>query len=138
MTSVSQLTSTQPDASTQAQGSSKGTLGKDDFLKLFVAQLQNQDPSSPMDTGAQMAQMAQFSSVEALTNLTTQQTAMAKSMAQSQAVGLIGRTVSWIDTQGNTQSGVVQSVSTSKDGSTTLTTVDGASGIDPSTISTVA
>jgi flagellar basal-body rod modification protein FlgD len=138
MTSVSQLTSAQPDASTQAQGSNKGTLGKDDFLKLFVAQLQNQDPSSPMDTGAQMAQMAQFSSVEALTNLTTQQTAMAKSMAQSQAVGLIGRTVSWIDTQGNTQSGVVQSVSTSKDGSTTLTTVDGASGIDPSTISTVA
>lgn len=138
MTSVSDVTNATIDAATQAKNSSKGQLGKDDFLKLFVAQLQNQDPSSPMDTSAQMAQLAQFSSVEALTNLTTQQTAMAKTMATASAVGLIGRTVSWIDTQGATQTGVVQSVATAKDGSTTLTTVDGATGIDPSAISTVA
>ena len=47
----------------------KNTLGKDDFLKLFVSQIQNQDPLDPKD-GAEMAsQLAQFNSLEQMLNM---------------------------------------------------------------------
>lgn len=44
-------------------------IGKDDFLRLFVTKLRHQDPLSPMDDGAFIAQLAEFSSLEQLTNL---------------------------------------------------------------------
>ena len=47
------------------------SLGRDDFLKLLVAQLKNQDPSNPMDGKDMAAQLAQFSSVEQLLKLNT-------------------------------------------------------------------
>jgi len=47
----------------------KNTLDKDSFLRLLTTQLQKQDPLSPMDSNAFVAQLAQFSSVEALENM---------------------------------------------------------------------
>jgi len=65
-----------------------GTLDKDAFLKLLVAQLQHQDPTNPMDDKDLAAQLAQFTSVEQLSNLNT---AMATQTAASQMATLVGQ-----------------------------------------------
>src|SRR5215208_6060057 len=77
-------------------------LDKDGFLKLFVAQLQHQDPSSPMDTNDSMQQMSSFSMVEQITNMASQSTKIAESLSASNAVGLIAGT-SGIDPTSITQ-----------------------------------
>ena len=57
-------------AVTQTTGTTpKTSLNMDDFLKLMVAQLQNQDMNNTADTSQYTAQMAQFSMVQALTEL---------------------------------------------------------------------
>ena len=121
---------------TQADGNPKATLGKDDFLKLFVAQMQHQDPMSPMDNNAMVQQMSAISSVEQLTNLSAANDKMAAQLAQSGALGLIGRSVTWTAADGTSNSGTVDKV-TVTDGAPTLT-VSGTPGVDPSTITQVA
>lgn len=69
-------------------------LGKDAFLKLMMAQMQNQDPLSPMDNTQMVAQMAQFTSVEQLTNISEQLEKMGESLGN--ASGLIGKEVTWV------------------------------------------
>jgi flagellar basal-body rod modification protein FlgD len=113
------------------------TLDKDGFLKMFVAQMQNQDPSSSQDPNQSTQEMATFSMVEQITNLVTQEQGVAQQLGTINAVGLIGRTVSYTDTSGNLQSGVVNSVSTTSAGASTLT-VDGQTGVDPTSITQVA
>jgi flagellar basal-body rod modification protein FlgD len=112
------------------------TLDKDGFLKMFVAQMQNQDPSSSQDPNQSTQQMAMFSMVEQMTNLVMQEQSVSQQLGTQSAVGLIGRTVSYTDTDGNLQSGKVDSVQSAK-GATTIT-VDGQTGIDPTSILQVA
>src|ERR671912_702627 len=81
----------------------KTTIDKDGFLKLFVAQLQHQDPTAPMDTADSMQQMSSFSMVEQITNMAAQNTKIADSLSASNAVGLIGRTVTYVDADKATQ-----------------------------------
>lgn len=61
-------------------------LGKDDFLKILVTQLQNQDPTSPMEDTNYIAQLAQFSSLEQMQSLNS-------SFTFGQAYSLIGKNV---------------------------------------------
>ncbi|MBA4374104.1 MAG: hypothetical protein C0402_14730 [Thermodesulfovibrio sp.] len=75
-------------------------LGKDEFLKLFTSQLKYQDPLKPLDSTEFTAQLAQFSSLEQLYNLSSgmQQLATAQQQVNSaSAVGLIGRTIKTAD-----------------------------------------
>jgi flagellar basal-body rod modification protein FlgD len=113
-----------------------GSLGKDQFLKLFVAQLQHQDPMNPMNDSEFMAQMASFSTLEQVTNLASANQQMAASMASNSAVGLIGRTVTYVDANDQIHTGKVDKVTTA--GGKPLLTVDGVDGVDPSTITQVA
>lgn len=70
-------------------------LGKDDFLKLLITQLKNQDPTNPMDNKDMIAQQAQFSSLEQITNMNTSLTslvALLKTNTQG-FVGYLGKNV---------------------------------------------
>ena len=68
-------------------------LGKDDFLKLLMAQMTNQDPTSPMENTEFIAQMAQFTSLEQMTNMSQNFDKMASLINSSEAQSMIGRTV---------------------------------------------
>ena len=68
-------------------------LGKDDFLKLLLTQLSHQDPTSPMDNNEFIAQMAQFSSLEQINNMSTSFSKMAALLNSSDAVNTIGKEV---------------------------------------------
>ncbi|HWJ80380.1 MAG TPA: flagellar hook assembly protein FlgD [Niallia sp.] len=83
-------------ASTQNTGSS--SLGKDDFLKILVTQLQNQDPTSPMEDKEFIAQMAQFSSLEQMQNLNTTMSNFITLQTQANLISygqFIGQEVNW-------------------------------------------
>ncbi len=85
-----------------SSASQPNVLGKDDFLKLLVTQLQYQDPLSPMESTAFTAQLAQFSSLEQLNNVNENLQYLQlyqASLNNSQAVSFIGKTV---DAVGNT------------------------------------
>jgi flagellar basal-body rod modification protein FlgD len=116
--------------------SSNGELGKDDFLKLFVAQLQHQDPMNPMNDQDMMGQMASFSQLEQITNMAAANQQIATSLSSTSAVGLIGRTVTYVDKDKLSHTGTVEKV-TVTDGKPFLT-VAGTDGVDPATITQVA
>lgn len=77
-------------------------LGKNEFLNILMAQLANQDPMEPLKDQEFVAQLAQFSSLEQMTN-------MYSSMAQQQAYAMIGKYVVAED-KGETYTGKVESV----------------------------
>jgi len=75
--------------------SGSSVMGKDQFLKILITQLQNQDPMQPMEDKEFIAQMAQFTSVEQLMNISTQLTALNQSLGS--ASSLIGKDITWTD-----------------------------------------
>ncbi|HWL26867.1 MAG TPA: flagellar hook assembly protein FlgD [Ureibacillus sp.] len=85
-------------------------LGKDAFLQLLVTQLQHQDPTAPMDNAEYISQLAQFSSLEQMQNMTKAMENILESQHQTQLMNyttFIGREVEWhelsdeLDEQGN-------------------------------------
>ncbi len=111
MTTVSGVTGT----TTNQTGSTSGTsstssadqFDENTFLKLLVAQLQYQDPENPADATQFMSQTAQFAMVEKLSSLATINQQMVTETQSQTAASLVGRTVSWTDSSGTAQSGVV-------------------------------
>jgi len=111
---------TQAVQSTQATTQSNQTtsagsiMGKDDFLKLLVAKLSNQDPMNPVQDEDFAAQLAQFSSLEQLSNMNQNLTQdiqwnylLSQTISNTMATSLIGRTVRadssqvYLDTNGS-------------------------------------
>lgn len=75
----------------------KNELGKDDFLKILLTQLQHQDPTKPMEDREFVAQMAQFSSLEQMSNMSREFAKMQNVVASNQAISLIGKTAQVTD-----------------------------------------
>ena len=82
-------------------------LGKDAFLKLLVAQLKYQNPMNPTDSSQFLAQTAQFTMVEKLTDIADAITQNAAMERLTGAAHLIGREVTYLDQNGTAQTGVV-------------------------------
>lgn len=91
------------------------TLDKDAFLQLFIAQLKNQDPMSPQDSNDFMAQMAQFSILEQLTNLNKEIAELKQFQEISEASTLLGRQVT-VQNGEETVSGQVEKVTFGSEG----------------------
>lgn len=73
-----------------------GTLNQNDFLKLMTAQMQNQDPFNPVDNTQMVAQMAQFSSLAGITEMSTTMKSIADKLnttSASDALSYVGKTV---------------------------------------------
>jgi flagellar basal-body rod modification protein FlgD len=97
-------------------GASKSVGDQDTFLKLLVAQLKYQDPSNPADSTQFLAQTAQFTQVEKLGQI-------ADMMQAQQLIGasaLVGRSVTYQDANGMTQTGIVTKTKLNGDSEPTL------------------
>lgn len=87
-----------PTETVKRQTSNNDSLGKDAFLKILFAQLQNQDPLSPMDDKEFIGQMATFSSLEQLTNMNQTLEKFVESASQANLIAFsefVGKEVTW-------------------------------------------
>ncbi|KAA0966510.1 flagellar hook assembly protein FlgD [Sporosarcina sp. ANT_H38] len=131
-----------------------GTLGKDDFMKLLITQLQNQDPTNPMKDNEFIAQMAQFSSLEQTMNLAKSFDKFAEVQNQTQLIqynNFVGKDVKWhelkLDDSGNPvvgedgnsviNEGVNQIVSLKYDNGSVIFIMDDGKELTPGNISEV-
>ncbi|MBN1649377.1 MAG: flagellar hook assembly protein FlgD [Spirochaetales bacterium] len=94
----------------------QNVLDKDDFLKILIEQLSNQDPTNPMEDKEFIAQMAQFSTLEQMTNMAGGFTQLAENMkgvsmllSAGQALNMLGREVQ-IQTEAGMVNGRVSEV----------------------------
>ena len=122
-TSVSTVSSTTASALSEAvsstTSSSSSLISQDTFLKLLVTQLKNQDPLSPQDSSQFVSQLASFSSLEQMTSMNS----TLETVLETSITGVIGKTVTLVDSNGNKVSGSVTGIVYYADGP--AVTVDG-------------
>ncbi|MCM2291384.1 flagellar hook assembly protein FlgD [Allorhizobium sp. BGMRC 0089] len=123
-TSSTSSTYTNPWANASSTSdSADATMNYNDFLQLLIAQMQNQDPTDPMNASDQISQLATFSQVEQSIKTNTLLRSMLQAEALTKAGSLVGTTVTSSD---STSTGVVSSVKVNDD-SVSLTTSNGDS-----------
>ena len=109
-------------ASRTSTAAASATVDYNSFLKLLVAELQNQDPTNPTDPTHYMSQLATFSAVGQTVQTNTKLDTLLTSSALTQAETTVGRTVTSAD---GTVSGVVKSVAVGSGGTATATLAGG-------------
>lgn len=96
--------------------SSGSNLGKDEFLKILMTQLQNQDPLNPMEDKEFISQMANFSSLEQITNMNSLMQKFLDTQKTTDSIlkysEMIGKSIEWLDSgaEGAVQTGVVKAI----------------------------
>ena len=98
---------------TQGPAARPEQFGKDTFMKLLVAQLRYQDPTSPTDGAEFLAQTAQFTVVEKLEELAKTNAELLAAERLTTATSLIGRHVTYTNSEGTEATGVVTATRTS-------------------------
>src|SRR3954465_514581 len=109
MTSTNPISQAASNTTAQPRSTAQ-TLGKDDFLKLLVGQLQHPDPLAPWDDQQWIGQMAAFSQLEQVSNTAATTQKIVDTLNMNGTLSLIGRTVTYLDEAGASHSGVVQTV----------------------------
>lgn len=110
MSAVGATSAITGDSSTGVLGTGSDLLGKQEFLKILVTQLRNQDPLNPVEDKEFIGQMAQLSTLEATTNLGTEVKGLVLAQQQMQSMLLVGRTVEFVDESGVSSHGAVSGV----------------------------
>jgi len=112
MAAIGDISQLQNNTSAATETKPGSQLGQDEFLKLMTTQLQNQDPFEPMDNGEFLSQIAQFGTVNGITDLKDSFSGFANSMQSNQALqaaNLIGHGVlAETDTGLLTSNGIMQ------------------------------
>ncbi|MEE7457031.1 flagellar basal body rod modification protein [Methylorubrum populi] len=113
VTATGASTGTTTGAAAKAATSVASKMNADTFLQLLMAQLQNQDPTKPMDSTEYVGQLASFSQVEQATKTNQKLDSLLASSFLNQADAIIGRTLTSAD---GLTTGTVQSVRVTGDG----------------------
>ncbi|WKC85218.1 flagellar hook assembly protein FlgD [Borreliella lusitaniae] len=90
----------------------KVNLGKDDFLKLLITQLRYQDPTNPMKDKEFIAQMAQFSALEQMTNMSKSFEKLSSSLGIRKDLDLLGKVIKFQHGDGEIVEGRVTNIKT--------------------------
>jgi flagellar basal-body rod modification protein FlgD len=112
-------------------------LGQNQFLMLMMDQLKAQDPLSPSDPTQYMSELANFSSLEQETQIAQNSSSTATQQASSSALSLLGHTVTYLDSNGVSQTGLVSKVAFSSTAGPTLT-IGGTSDIAIGSVQTAS
>lgn len=104
-------------SSTSSTGNSKGLSGfaaltSEDFMKMLLAELKNQDPTEPVKNADLLAQLSQMQSLQSNVELKSTLTNFANNQQFSAGASLLGKTVSGTDAGNNPVSGIANSVFT--------------------------
>lgn len=117
MQSASNLAAQNAHSASSAGSTSAGStdafsnISSNDFLRMMIAQLQNQDPMNPMDDSQLLQQISQIRDIQASTELTSTLGNLGVGQNLASASALISKKVTALDNSGNAISGIVQSVS---------------------------
>jgi flagellar basal-body rod modification protein FlgD len=123
-TGTSGTNGTSGSSSTSSSGTGGVTLGGTDFLTLMLAQLQNQDPTSPVDSNEFLSQLASLSEVQGINQLNTSFSSLSNSLVSSQALqassllghqALVPSSTASLSSAGATLSGAVSVPQTTSD-----------------------
>ena len=106
----------QPNQVSSASASQKMQLKTEDFIKMMITQLQNQDPLEPAKNEQLLAQMSQISQLQSSTSLTESLKGMVLQNQIGSAAGLIGKSVEGMDADNETVTGLVTSIRVESDG----------------------
>ncbi len=129
-TMASALSASSSSSSSSSTIAGSEELGRDEFLTLLVTQLKYQDPLNPTDNSEFISQLAQFSSLQEIRNLSEATRQASELSVASSAAGLIGRPVAGEVV--NTETGKTETVSGTvagvamKNGVPTLVLTDGS------------
>jgi flagellar basal-body rod modification protein FlgD len=109
--STSALSSLYNNASSSTLATSQSPQDlKNEFLQMLMTQLQNQDPTNPVDDTAMLGEEAQFSSLEQMQNMNQNLVSLMSMQNVSQAVSLVGKSITGVDANGAAASGQVASL----------------------------
>lgn len=116
---ASNTTTAVTQTASSTKSSTGSTLDYNNFLRLLVAQMKNQDPTAPSDPTAFVSQLASFSAVEQQVNMNSKLDALLTQTELSQGASVIGRTLTSAD---GTISGKVGAIEITSSGATALLT----------------